>query len=644
MAWNDLLFDDQAVAASHVGSHARLLAGPGTGKTLVLTRRILFLIHERGVPPKEILAITFTRAAARELKQRVSSELGDENMPRISTLHSFSLRQLLKNSDKLLDLPQPLRIADDWDERHIVLEDLKIILELERIDHVRELFNQLASDWESLAADQGTYTPDAKFIGAWELHRFVFGYTLRSELVYQLKRAMEQIEDFELDSPLQHLLVDEYQDLNQCDLAVVRSVVSMGLELFIAGDDDQSIYGFRKAHPDGIRRFLDEYDGAVSLPIEVCKRCDADILELGEFVADLDTRRIQKGTRPEKDRASGEVALLRFKNQFSEAKGIASLCECLIRMDGYAPSDILVLSRVNTRRAFSAILETAFANEDVPFAGDIASYSPIDDPAGRIILSFLRLLRNGSDHLAWRSLLMLRRNRIGAGIMQSLIEQSMTKRVPFTEVLLLINEDNDTLPRHGKLVAAEYSHIRAFISKLASEFDLDDLSNETMKELIDRLIGFSLDDEPSAKLARDYLLDQFESAEATSIGDFLPMIEAANEKIEQELNTESVNMLTMHKAKGLTAKAVIVMAAEDETIPGRQEDEPGLGDERRLLFVSLTRAEHKLFVTFCNERLGHQMMLGRESGNPRRTLTQFLRHAPIHPEAGPAYIRKRCLN
>lgn len=313
-------------------------------------------------------------------------------------------------------------------------------------------------------------------------------------------------------------------------------------------------------------------------------------------------------------------------------------------MDGYAPSDILVLSRVNTRRAFSAILETAFANEDVPFAGDIASYSPIDDPAGRIILSFLRLLRNGSDHLAWRSLLMLRRNRIGAGIMQSLIEQSMTKRVPFTEVLLLINEDNDTLPRHGKLVAAEYSHIRAFISKLASEFDLDDLSNETMKELIDRLIGFSLDDEPSAKLARDYLLDQFESAEATSIGDFLPMIEAANEKIEQELNTESVNMLTMHKAKGLTAKAVIVMAAEDETIPGRQEDEPGLGDERRLLFVSLTRAEHKLFVTFCNERLGHQMMLGRESGNPRRTLTQFLRHAPIHPEAGPAYIRKRCLN
>lgn len=642
MDWKESLLDDQVIAASHTGNHARLLAGPGTGKTLVLSRRILYLIHERDVPPEEILALTFTRAAAYELKQRVASALGDENMPRISTLHSFSLRQLLKNSNKLLDLPQPLRIADDWEERYVVLEDLKVILELSKIAQVRELLNQLASDWESLAADQGTFTPDAKFIGAWELHRYVFGYTLRSELVYQLKRAMDQIEDFELEAPLQHLLVDEYQDLNQCDLAVVKSVVGLGLELFIAGDDDQSIYGFRKAHPEGIRRFLDEYEGAVSLPIEVCMRCDADILALGEFVANLDTKRIEKETRPEPDRESGEVALLRFRNQYNEATGIANLCKCLIEKDGYSPSEILVLSRVNTYRAFSAILETAFDKVGIPFAGDLASFSPIDEPEGRMLLAFLRLLRNGSDHLSWRTLLILRKNRIGAGIMQSLVERSLTKRVPFSMVLQEINANVTELSRYGQRVATEYSQIQDFISQLAADFDLDELTSDAFNELIDRVIAFSVEDEEAGMVARDYLLGQFEYAEATSLNGFLPTIEASNERIEQDIDSESVNMLTMHKAKGLSANAVIVMVAEDETIPGRQVDEPGLGDERRLLFVSLTRARHKLFITFCNERVGHQKMLGRESGNQRRTLTQFLRHSPIEPLAGLDFIRKRC--
>lgn len=641
MDWKESLLDDQIVAASHTGAHARLLAGPGTGKTLVLTRRILFLINEQEVPPEEILAITFTRAAAHELKQCVAAVLEDETIPRISTLHSFSLRQLLKNSSKLLDLPQPLRIADDWEERYVVLEDLKSILGLAKIGQVRELLNQLASDWESLAAEQGTFTPDANFIGAWELHRSVFGYSLRSELVYQLKRAMDQIEDFELEAPLQHLLVDEYQDLNQCDLAVVQSVVGLGLELFIAGDDDQSIYGFRKAHPEGIRRFLNEYEGSVNLPIEVCMRCDVDILALGEFVANLDTNRIEKKTRPEDDRDAGEVALLRFRNQYIEATGIANLCKCLIEKDGYSPSDILILSRVNTYRAFSSILERAFDKVGVPFTGDLASFSPIDEPEGRILLAFLRLLRNGSDHLSWRTLLMLRNNRIGAGTMQAIVEKSLASRTPFSIVLQEIKENPPELPRFGQRVAIEYSQISDFIAQLASDYILDELSSIGLHEIIDRIIDFSVEDIEAGRIARDYLIGQFEYADSTSLSSFLPVIEASNDRIEQDLDSESVNMLTMHKAKGLSANAVIVMVAEDETIPGRQVDEPGLGDERRLLFVSLTRARHKLFITFCNERIGHQKMLGRESGNPRRTLTRFLRHSPIKPQAGPEFIRKR---
>ncbi len=294
MPWDNSLLEEQKKAAGHTGRHARLLAGPGTGKTLTLTRHICFLVEDKGVSADTILAFTFTRAAARELDQRVTAELSKERSPRISTLHSFALRQLLKNEAIISALPKPLRIADDWEERNIVLEDLKSLLNLDRIREASDLLNELSADWQSLTADESDWEmrfPNAKFLGAWREHRQIYGYTLRSELVYQLKKVLEQRADFELESPINHLLVDEYQDLNRCDLAVVQHIESRGVELFIAGDDDQSIYGFRKAHPEGIRRFPEEYPDASKLELQVCKRCDQSILALGLFVAQQDPRR-----------------------------------------------------------------------------------------------------------------------------------------------------------------------------------------------------------------------------------------------------------------------------------------------------------------------------------------------------------------
>ena len=169
--------------------------------------------------------------------------------------------------------------------------------------------------------------PNAAFLGAWQDHRHLYGYTLRSELVYQLKRALEQRQDFELESPINHLLIDEYQDLNRCDLAVVQFIESRGVKLFIAGDDDQSIYGFRKAHPEGIRRFPQDYSDVSTLELEICKRCDQDILALALFVARQDYKRIEKTVYADPTAAKGEVALLRFADQFSEAEGIANLLQ-----------------------------------------------------------------------------------------------------------------------------------------------------------------------------------------------------------------------------------------------------------------------------------------------------------------------------
>jgi DNA helicase-2/ATP-dependent DNA helicase PcrA len=642
MPWNDGLLPDQQVAASHIGTHARMLAGPGTGKTLVLTRRIIYLIHEQHVNSNGILALTFTRAAANELRQRVATELTNQPIPRISTLHSFALRQLLRNSRRLTVLPQPLRIADDWEERYIVLEDLKATLHLRRISDANELFNQLSSDWESLAIDEGIMTPDPRFIGAWEEHRRVYGYTLRSELVYQLKRSLEQLGDFELESPILHLLVDEYQDLNRCDLAVISAIARRGVELFVAGDDDQSIYGFRRAHPEGIRHFSVDYASANDLPLHVCKRCDPEILRLADFVADLDTQRIKKDTRAEHDRPRGEVNLLRFSDERAEADGVAQLCSNLFQHEHMSPDDILILLRVDTKRAFSRELERAFAALNIPLAVDPGSHSPLDETTGRQVLAFLRIVNDPQDHLAWTTLIRLRRNGIGQGCLNALYQLTRDRGEKCFQTLQAVTANPGALlSRFGVLVAQEVNAINQIRNEIATIADVAVANQLPLTNLLQQVVGRLVSEEQARQLIVKHLAQIAATSVAKTIAELLVSIQAASMDIEPELESGKVNVLTMHKAKGLTAGAVIILAAEDEHIPGRQDQEPQLGDERRLLFVSLTRAKHMLFITYCDRRLGQQRMLGRHPGRQQRTLTQFLRHTPLRPVLGVDYLATR---
>jgi DNA helicase-2/ATP-dependent DNA helicase PcrA len=213
----------------------------------------------QGVSPSQILALTFTRAAAEELRQNVKESLAESGIafPRISTLHSFALRALLRN-EKLTKLPKPVRIADDYEERWIIQEELKTIMD-KNVDEIQDLLNALSADWQKLTDSWEERFPDPKFLGVWKEQREVYRYTLRAELVYQLKQALqEQGENIDLEGPPRYVMIDEYQDLNACDLAVIRALASLGSEIYCAGDDDQSIYGFRFANPEGIRRFVDD--------------------------------------------------------------------------------------------------------------------------------------------------------------------------------------------------------------------------------------------------------------------------------------------------------------------------------------------------------------------------------------------------
>lgn len=638
MTSEDSLLEEQKVVALHSGTHARLLAGPGTGKTLVLAYRAAYLLSEQKVPSQQIIALTFTRAAVFELRNRISKVLegSQGDLPQVSTLHSFALRELLRNSDIIDTIPKPLRIADDWEERQIIFEDIKNILNYD-IRTVREKFALLSADWQKLNADSADWEerfPDPHFLGAWRQHRHIFGYSLRSELVYQLKRALEQTPKFSLESDYLHLLVDEYQDLNRCDLAVIQAIKQKGVEIFGAGDDDQSIYGFRYAHPEGIRRFLLDYQPSTPLTLRTCIRCDRRIIRLALFIAKLDPARLEKPLDPRPDAGEGEIYLLNFDNQADEALGVAKICMYLISRRKYNPKEILILMRSDRNRAFSSILVGALKRQGIPVSVKVEG-TPLDTREGRILLSILRLIADSNDSLALRTLILLRENNMGKESFSAIYNLAVSDGETFAKTIYKIMADPTLVPIFGKRIAKEIADIKNVLDIHRPKFD-ELKASPDLGSMIDAITYLADDIIHNQEIKLDiisYLLSIILETDSTDHIKLIRSISSSIEDEEQEIDAESVNIMTMHKAKGLTAKAVIIVAAEDEYIPGRHIGEM-IGDERRLLYVSLSRACHFLTITYCNERTGVQRHTGRTSGKRRRTLTRFLRDAPVAPING----------
>ncbi|MYF39889.1 MAG: ATP-dependent helicase [Rhodothermaceae bacterium] len=642
---NQHLLEDQKAAATHIGSHARLLAGPGTGKTFTLTHRICNLVQENNVPLEHIYAITFTRAAAQELRQRVENMLGGNSCPHISTLHSFALKQLLHNRSIIQSLPTPLRIADDWEQRHIVFEDMKALLGLRRINDVQELFHRLSADWQSLDADAEGWEdsfPVPRFLGAWREHRLIYGYAMRSELVYQLKKALEQHRNFILAGCIRHLLVDEYQDLNHCDLEVIKSIVPRDdIELFVVGDDDQSIYGFRKAHPDGIRKFSCDYPDAAELALKTCMRCDRDILNLALFIAEQDHRRIEKTIQAKSDSGRGEVTILRFGDQTREAQGIADICSYLVTKRGLDPSDILILLRSDRYGKYSDPIKDKLEQNQIEATTIRRSSDWLDTRYGRTFLSFLRLCVSREDSLAWRSLFVYWCAGVGPKAINSIYEIAREHGQTFAKIIIAASDDRGIL--HPRFQTHLSNAIGQVLSQLDELFPNDDSGNYDTHDQLMQKVGSVAESVISDEQERRQILHSIDQAtgvsDTISITEFVRAIEVGPEEYEQQVEEERVNILTMHQAKGLTAKAVIVAAAEDQLIPGGNQGS-SLDDERRLLYVSLTRAKHNLFVTYCVRRTGPQSHTGSNIGIPTRNLTQFLQDSPYIPKNGEEFISR----
>jgi DNA helicase II / ATP-dependent DNA helicase PcrA len=625
--------EQEAILAHNPAQHARVLAGPGTGKSATLVAFLDRLLVDN--PRLRIQLLTFTRAATAELAKKVSDHPAAA-AERPSTIHSFSISVLLRNPGTG-DFPQPLRIADKWEERKIVRPTLarRINVPVTRLDN---LIRETAANWEFLQPRENPWVNPAeraRFVGAWNEHRDVYGYTLLAELPYALRQALHDHADLAgLDYDL--LIVDEYQDLNACDLEVLQLIAAHGCSIIAAGDDDQSIYSFRHAAPAGIRRFPEVYPGCAQYPLSITQRCGRHIIEWASYVivGDPDRPRERPALAPAEGSPDGEVALLHFRGEVAEANGVAVLIQQLINDDHVLPEEILVLLRGDHNGTFSRPIKDALDELGIVYSDPEAVERTLAESMNRRMLESFRLLVNPRDSLAWASLLLLTPG-IGSTFCNYIYDRARAGRIQFGQALfeayeanfpdgprtasrarLLIQTLTDWLNRHGLPAGRPQNGWGHWMVEVAGG-DIMPAPNDDCTALL-------------------HALDEL-AEEGEEFGRFLSQITPLG-KDRALAESRGVRIMNMVGSKGLTVRATIIVGLDDGIVPRPDED---LGEERRLLYVAMTRAKEFLFGTWAGQRRGPTARAGNPRVRGRRQHTHFFQGGLVRSQEGPTYLQQR---
>lgn len=628
MPW-DPTPEQQAIIKHDLNRHARVLAGPGTGKSATVIRMMLRAAEELGRRGK---LLTFTRAATNELREKVAEH--PEYLATPSTVHSFSIATLLAN-EGTSGLPEPIRLADDWEWSELIRQHLKALVDCDvrMIDRARA---EMASNWESLEPAEDPDLPEDvrnRFAGIWEHHRRIYGYALLAELPFRLLRALEDHPDLNIGD-WEYLVVDEYQDLNQCDLSVLRQITHRSRVLVATGDDDQSIYSFRRAHPIGIRRFVtDDYPAAADLTLTVSQRCATHALAWARHVIEgLPGRPPRPALTPAPHCVEGVARYLRFPSWPQEADGVARLARWLIDNHGIAPEDIAVMFRSNFNNAWSAPLTERLEQYGVPVINAGAVAEMLADSQNRRLLALARLVVNSEDSLAWWTLLHLTPG-IGPVVRDHFYDGAEHHGRTFATQLLA--EHADDFPGLG---GASATRVRNTVNAAMAVIDAVDVEGADLGDagwgewLVANADVFGGCNEDFTELLRD--LDGL-VARTEGLGRFLGQIQPVGTDLRSGRAAGAVRLMRMASSKGLTVRAAIIVGIEEGVVPLAERD---AGEERRLLYVAMTRATDYLYATWSGRRTGPTARTGAPRVGAGRNRSPLLTHGPVQSEDGNAYL------
>ena len=612
------LDEDQKLAVMHGQGPLLVVAGAGSGKTRVLTYRIAGLLARGLAQPHEVLAVTFTNKAAREMAARVESLIGGSLLGGfVGTFHRFAL-QLLRNHAREAGLPERFAVADE-DEQRQVLDRVLKKLEIpstrltprtarSRISAAKnaligpqDLENRARGDAERVLAEvYAAYQDELRSSSAVDFDDMLLGAVSLLERHDAVRKS--------LASRFRWLLVDEYQDTNLAQARLVRLLGGKTPNLTAVGDEDQSIYRWRGAEVENILNFEAEYPTARVVTLGRNYRSAEPILRAAAAVIERNSRRRPKKLSSEV--GSGvPVAVYLAADEADEARFVA---DEIGRLRGsVSAGEIAVLFRVNAQ---SRPFEAEMVRRAMPYVvvGGIRFW---ERKEVRDALAYLRLLVAPDDVLAFRRAIHVPARGIGQVAMDHLESAAAAWEVPLPEAARRLPEE---LAPRARLAVGEFCALLAELRALAAGAP----AAEVVRRLLERSglaaqYGSADEDDRARRANLDQLVGA--AAEATErrldMAGFLDEVALLTDA-DMRREGDAVQLSTLHAAKGLEFAAVFLVGMEDGLLPLRRE---GSGDadeeeERRLAYVGMTRAKRRLFLTFARvRRVNGQLLPGRPS-------------------------------
>ncbi len=612
------LNDHQREAVTTVDGPVLIVAGPGSGKTRVLTVRIAYLIHEYGVAPWNILALTFTNKAAREMKDRVEALVGDRaRYVMMGTFHSFSARVLRQYGGEI-GIDSNFVIYDSTDQSGVI----KSVMD--ELDISTRQFNPRAILGVISASKSRNISPDAfeRSVGSyWEeiVARVYPRYqsTLKrrnaldfDDLLTDALRLMRESEHVNraLRERYQYVLVDEYQDTNHLQYLLVNELSSEHRNICVVGDPDQSIYGWRAADIRNILSFKNDYPESHEVHLEENYRSTPEILTAAGAVISENSQRIDHSLRASRD-AGSKIVIRGTVDEYYEARFVVEEISRLQVEEGYSGSEIAVLYRTNAQ---SRTIEEMFIRAGIPYQliGGTRFYErrEIKDA-----MALLRLISNPDDTLAFERVTGAYPlgQGIGAKTLFDLESWSRLNGRGLSDALGMIGEPGG--PSLNSRAASLVAKVSTMLDRLRNDCQTMPLTrffDHALEETGYRSLFDSGDPEMIERweniLQMRATMEPFDTLEDEDrLTLFLQEIALVSDQDQMVEDRDRVTLITLHAVKGLEFKAVFITGVEDGLIPHSRsitENPEALEEERRLLYVGMTRAENLLYITHAARR------------------------------------------
>lgn len=604
----------QQKAVLHKNGPLLLLAGAGSGKTRVITYKIAYFI-ENGINPWNILAITFTNKAAKEMRERVDLLVeNDSKSIWVSTFHSLCVRILRSNIEKI-GYEKSFSIYDADDQEKLIKDclavlnlDVKMFPPKSIMSIIGSLKDELITykDYEKMSQSDFRASKISRVYTLYQQKLMSNNALDFDDLIFKtvelLNNVPEVLEYYQ--QKFKYILVDEYQDTNTAQYQLVRLLANKYKNLCVVGDDDQSIYGWRGANIRNILDFEKDFPNATIIKLEQNYRSTQNILNAANAVIANNKNRKSKALWTQNDIGS-KIHIEKTQNHFDEASFVVNEIKNL-KNQRKNYNDFAILYRTNAQ---SRTLEEKLVQANIPYrlVGGTRFY---DRKEIKDIISYLKVLNNPADDLALMRIINVPKRGIGAITISKLLIYCERNNLSLFETLINI----DKIPAFTRS-SKKILDFSKFMNTLYNEIDENSVSN-LIKIILDKteyVKLLKLENTPESLGRIENLKELISKAsdyennvEESSLAGFLEEVSLLTDIDNYEQNAQSVVLMTLHSAKGLEFPYVFITGMEEGIFPSYRsiisEEENDLEEERRLCYVGITRAKENLYLVYASSR------------------------------------------